>query len=542
MIKSLIAKMTLREKIGQTGMPGPGVVSKGVLECGGYGEFFRKYPYTGMYVLKSCMHDADGHVFSSPEEAAQIYKKASESVKIPLLFSCDNERGAYGLFHDLHIIASNMLLGAAQSEELTYKRSYYYARELKRCGVNWSFSPVLDLITNFFSCSGVRCFSDDPSKIIPLVPAIIRGFHDAGIAACAKHFPGNAGSEYRDSHISNTSNRATLARWKERCEGIWREAVVCGADAFMTSHVTFPAVEPGRASNGKYIPSSASKNVIDLLRKDLNFDGVVITDDCGMKSLASAYTRPEVYINCFNAGNDIVLFCRNDYIDVMEQAVKDGKVSEEQIDRSVERILKLKQKLGLFDGIKVEPPLTEEENREFDAVNYEIAKKGITLVTNHSGAIPFDPKKVKNAAIINLSPDPRFIEQMQALVDAFGEYGIKARIHEGLRSKEELRDIDEQNDMIIYSCLLKTGFQGLPWFSRVEDFNTLFHCLSYGAKKSVVVSFNAPSIYYNYFEDVGTYINAYSNDAGTMKAFVDGILGKFPFTGTSPVALTPEFK
>lgn len=542
MIRKMMAEMTLREKIGQTGMPGPGVVYHGMKRCGSYGEYFKQYPFTGMYVLKSCMLDIEDVPFSSPEQAAGIYKEASEQAKIPLLFSCDSEGGANGLFSELHVISSNMMIGAAQAKELTYKRSYYYARELKRCGVNWSFSPVLDLITNFFSSSGVRCMSDTPDRVISLVPSIIRGFHDAGIAACAKHFPGGAGKEYRDAHVCNTRNTSTLEEWKNRCEPVWKTAVENGVDSFMTSHSSFPAVDPAVAANGGPIPGSASKKILDLLRKDLNFQGVVVTDDCGMKSLASAYTQEEVYVNCFNAGNDIILFCHDNYIDVMEQAVLDGRVSEKQIDESVERILKLKEKLGLFQGIQLEPALTEEENEEFDQVNYEIAKKGITLITNHYHAIPFQPEKVKRVAVINVSPDPRMMVHMKAMTDRFSEYGIQAELYERLKSKEQLKEISENNEIIIYSCYLRSGYKSLPWFYRPEDFDTLFHGLSWGAEKSVVVSFSLPSIYYNYFEDTGTYLNAYSPDAGTMRAFVDGLLGKFEFTGTSPVALKPEFK
>ena len=540
MIEQLMAKMTLREKIGQTAMPSPTMLRNEFAQYGGYGEYFQKYPYAGMYIIKSNMVDADGNAFSTPEEAAAVYKKASEMCKIPLLISCDAERGAYYLFDELHIIANNPLLGASQAKELAYKRTYYYARELKRCGVNWPFGPVIDVISNFFTTGGVRCFSDDPDKIISMIPSVIKGYHDAGIACCTKHFPSNASKEYRDSHIANTMNTATLEEWKERCGRTWKAAMDAGADGFMTSHATFPAVEPGRTPNGGYIPSTVSKNVLDLAREYLGYDGVMITDDIGMGSLSSAYDRKDLYVNALNAGNDIVLFCRGDYIDVVEEAVKEGRVSEERINQAVRRVLKLKEKLGLFDGIKQEPPLTEEENRDFERVNYELAQKGMTLITNNT--IPFDQKKVKNAAIITISPDARFVTQLEDMVAAFASYDINAKVYDGLNSKEELQEIAENNDIIIYACLLTGGYGNIPWFSTAKDMRTLFNRLSFGADKSVVASFGIPSIYYNYFENVGTYINAYSNDKSTMRAFVDGILGKFEFTGKSPVALKPEFK
>ncbi len=538
MIEKILSEMTLREKIGQTAIPSPAMLQREIKNYEGYGDYFVKNPYAGMYVYN--MVDTDGNIFSTPEAAADAYKKASEMAKIPLLISCDAERGAYYLSEELHIMANNPLLGAAQAKDLTYKRTYYYAKELKRCGINWVLGPVVDVISNFFTFSGVRSISDDPNKIISLIPSIIKGCHDAGIATCAKHFPTNASKDYRDAHIANTMNTATLEEWKERCGEIWRTAMDCGAEGFMVDHQAFPAVEPGRTSNGGYIPSSVSKNVLDLAREYLGYDGIIITDDIGMSALGSAYVRDDLYINALNAGNDIILFCRGDYIDIVEKAVKDGRVSEERINQAVRRVLRLKEKLGLFNGIQIEPPLTEEENRDFEAVNYELAKKGITLITNKT--IPFDPKKVKNAAIITISPEEKFATELGALVDAFASYDVNASIYDGIDSKETLKEIAETNDMIIYACLLTGDFGKIPWFSTKKDLNTLFHRLSFGAEKSVVVSFGIPSIYYNYFENVGTYINAYSHDASTMRAFVDGIFGKFEFTGKSPVALKPEFK
>lgn len=541
MIKKIMSEMTLREKIGQTGMPNPRFVGEGIKEYGSLGAYFSKYPFTGFYLNKEDMIDKDGNVYTEPSDSAKAIKEASEMIKIPLLVSCDCERGAKPMYQEFHQIASNMALGAARSKELARKRAYYWARELKSMGANWPFGPVVDPLTNFFDSHGVRSISDQPEIICDLIPSIIQGIYDAGLGTCPKHFPSNPGKDYRDSHIANTTIESSLEEWRERCKPIWKTVVESGADGIMTGHVTFPAVEPA-LSRGKPLPSGASKKVLDLLREELGYDGVIITDDCGMKSLSSVFDYEDIYINCFNAGSDIILFCRNDYIDVMEKAVQEGKVSEAQIDKSVERILKLKQKLGLFDGVEVAPKLTEEEQKDFEQVCYDIAKKGLTLITNYSNTIPFDAAKVKKATIINVSVDPRFLKDLEPMVDAFAERGIEATIIDGLKSKAHLKEIADANDIIIYACYLKAGFQGLQWFSRVEDFNTLFHSLSSGAEKSVVASFSSASVYYNYFENTPTYINAYSNCIGTMRAFVDGILGEFEFTGTSPVALKPEFK
>jgi hypothetical protein len=174
-------------------------------------------------------------------------------------------------------------------------------------------------------------------------------------------------------------------------------------------------------------------------------------------------------------------------------------------------------------------------------VLYELAKSAQTLVTNATGAIPFDPRKVKKVAILTLSSMEGFKKDLPILAEAFGKYGIEAIIVERFNSKI-LEQLDAENDIIIYACQIKSGFaQGMPFFDR-NELTQLFHSMSYGATKSVVISFGHPSVYYNYFENCDMYINTYSADKWAMTAVVDGILGQFQFTGKSPVSLFPDRK
>lgn len=541
MARPKLSEMTLREKIGQTGMPAPGEVRKGIQSCGGYRNYFTKYPFTGLYVDSSII-DNNGNKFTSPTDLAQTLADASNSVRIPLLVTCDHEKGAKGQFDEFHRIPSNMSVGAACSEELAYERGYLWAKELKSMGVNWPFGPVGDLHGNFFSTSGVRCLSDSTDTAVKLYPSMIQGIQAAGVAANAKHFP-SGGRDYRDSHFSSNCNNSTQEDWNRRMKPIWKSAIDAGVLSFMVGHSAFPAFDPSYARGKVPRPGSASQKVLDILRKDLGFDGVVVTDAVSMKNLAAAFEHDDIYIECFNAGNDVILFVHDDYIDVMEKAVLDGRVSMERLDESVERILDMKEKLGLFDGpVTVSHALTDEENKHFDDVNYQIAQKALTLISDTNHVIPFDPKSVKNVTIIAVTPYKPFLDDLKGMVAAFEKRGVQANIMDGITSKETLRELSETEDIIIYACCLAQGFmKGMPFYSTPENMLTLFDSLSYGAEKSIVASFDAPSIYYNYFESADIYINAYSSDIGTMNAFVDGILGDFTFTGKSPVALRPEF-
>jgi len=540
-MKPKLAEMTLREKIGQTGMPAPSEVNRTVSELGSYEAYFEKYPFCGLYLGKGAVR-GDGERFSSPAELGAAMHKATCQAKIPLLISADCEYGANSLFPTLHAQSTNMAIGAADDGELAYKRAYYWAKELRSCGVNWPFGPVVDLHTNFFSPGGIRRMSSEYQTVAKLAPYIIKGMHDAGVGSSAKHYPG-ASKDYRDSHFCFNVNTTSLEQWYSREFKIWKAAVNAGVMSLMTGHSAVPAMDDSFARADIPRPASASKKVMDIARKELNFDGVLITDAVNMKGLAAAFEHEDIYIECFNAGHDIILFCHNDYIDVMEKAVLDGRVSEKQIDEACARVLEMKEKLGLFDEICAPIPLTEAEQKDLEQVNYRIGVKALTLINNKGNIVPFAKEKIKKVAIIGLSPDELFMNCLQDMIQAFEEKGIEVTFVDRIRTKAMLKEFSETHDLIVYACFLAQSRPiGMSFYSRPQEMGSLFHSLSYGATKSVVVSFGAPSIYYNYFENADAYINAYSPDPGMMRAFVDGVLGEFEFTAKSPIPLRPEFK
>ncbi len=547
-----LSEMTVREKIGQTAMPGPGVVRAGVVEYGGYINYLTKFPFCGIYLDRSILNN-DGNPFESPRQVSETLAHTSNNINIPLFVSADAEFGAQGIFPSLHAVSTNLSVGAANDPELAMERSYMWARELKTMGVNWPFGPVGDIAGGFFSSSTTRRMADaEHSDIIEnLFPHMIKGVQKAGMAATAKHFPGGFGGGYRDGHFASTGTVKALkklnkeeymAKWNAKCRPIWKAAVEAGAMSFMMAHGAMPAMDDSITRGVNIRPGSASKKVVGLLRDDIGFDGVIVTDAVSMRNLSSAFEYEDIYVECFNAGNDVILFVRDDYFEIMEKAVADGRVTMERLDESVKRVLDLKEKLGLFDGeIKPEDGLTEEENNYFDEVNYGIAKSALSLVRNEGNMIPFDANKVKNVTIINISPYKPFMDDIQHMKAAFEKRGARVNVVEYIKTKEQLKELSETEDIIVYACYMaKSRPQGMSFYDSKEDMSTLFHSLSHGAEKTVVASFGQPSIYYNYFESADAFINAYSPDIGTMRAFVDAVYGEFECKGECPVALYPD--
>ena len=535
MKRPALKDMTLRQKIGQTGFPSPRQLLDSVIEFGGYDKYLQEYPFTGVYLWRK-MWDHKNETPATPEESAKLWKSVSDACEIPLLVAADGEHGASYLFDELHKMPALMALGAAQSAEMAYKRSYYYAKEMKLCGVNWSFSPVFDLCSHLLSGT-IRPMSDNPDKIISMIPHMLKAYEDAGIASTAKHFPGGFG-EFRNTHFTNSVNRMSKEQWYSTYGRIWQAAVDANVPSIMVRHSALPCIDDSYAKGTVYRPASASKKIVDILRQEMGYKGVIVTDGLSMKAITGAFEHDDMYIECFNAGNDILLFCSNDYIDVMEKAIADGRVSMEQLDASVERILDMKEALGLFDNPELPAPLTEEENAEIANLTYEVATKAATLINNIGDIIPVNSEKVKNIVIVKISGDDdneaEFDENLKIMVDTFAGYGVKADIRDGLKSKAETKELSEQYDLIV----MVTNKTGMPFFFEKKHKSTMMASMSYGAEKTVVIAFGTPAIYYTYFEQSNAFICTCSVDKGAARAVVDGMMGKFEFVGQVPIKLS----
>ncbi len=533
-----INRMTLREKIGQTAIPAPPAMQQGGKEYG-YAEYLKRFPYGGFFV-EYFYKDHGGERFDKGAEFAAFVPELQKQMNIPLFVCCDAEFGVKGeIFKDGHLIPAAIATAAANDQTLAYRRGYYWGREMRALGMNWVFGPVGDLSASFFATHAPRSFSDDPEKTARMVSATVRGLQDAGMAATTKHYPGT-GHEFRDSHFSFCAINDTLEEWSGGQKKVWQAAENAGTKTFMTGHLPLPCVDPEPVVGRFLRPGSASEKVIDILRDDIGHKGVVICDAVSMKSLAATFDHDDVYVECFNAGNDIILFTHDDYFDIMERAIAAGKVTMERLDEAVTRILTLKEELGLFDGNFVAPPMTAEENAALEQMNFDVAARSLTLV-NNDGLIPFDKTKIKKVSVIGITEYEPFIGYLDNLKKAFESHGIHCTVQDHLRSKAELETLCAENDLILYACYINQQRPyGFPGFSSGKPMSTLFNAYSFGNEKSVTVSFGHSSVYYNYFESVGAYIDAYSDSPETMRAVVMALLGDLPFPGVSPMRLRPE--
>lgn len=481
-----------------------------------------------------------GNVRVKSYEYREWVEKIERNLKIPGLRATDAEgQGAGNLFDDLTVVSGGLCVGAADSEELAYEYGAQVAKELLCAGINWRWAPVID-ITGRRTYGFSRTFSTDVDRLIKLSLAHIKGMQDNGVAATAKHFPGGNKFEYRDSHFTPTVNSLSMEEWWEDQGRAFQEMIDGGVYSVMISHKAFPAADDTQL-NGKYLPSTLSGKIItDLLKGEMGFEGVVITDGIGMGGLQSFYDREDLYVELLRAGNDVLLGVMPDGIDIVEKAVKDGRLSEERIDDACRRVLDMKEKMGLFaedysiykyDAKDIAPKTAE--------LSRKLSESSVTLVRDRQNKIPFDRKGIKKVKIICSCHDDIFVEGLSVMIGELEARGMEVSVQRRLYSKEALREICNEYDLIIYAAFL-AGHRpmGAPSFYG-EECATFQHAFSAGNEKSIGVSLGYPYIFFDFMGCADICINTYNDSPGMQRALVKAIFGEIPVSKSSPVNLNP---
>ncbi len=351
--QKLLSKMTLREKIGQLCMVA--AVSNEERNQDLIQRWARWQP---LYHLEKSYideliktHAIGGIIFfgrnTYPEEQIVLTKHFQSLSNTPLLIGLDAECGLASQLNNEAVLRFpfNMTLGAVRKPELIYKTAYETGRELKSLGVHINFAPVVDVNNNPKNpVIGMRSFGSDKELVATLGIAQMQGFQDAGIIACAKHFPGH-GDTSTDSHEA----LPIISHSKEHLEELelypFQKLINAGVESVMIAHLDVPALE--KAAN---TPSTISYAIVtELLKKKMGFNGLIFTDALGMKAIADCYEPGEVEVKALQAGADILL-CPLDpvkAIDSIEQAVHSGTLNETDINKKVLKILKAKARAFL---------------------------------------------------------------------------------------------------------------------------------------------------------------------------------------------------
>lgn len=263
--------------------------------------------------------------------------------KLPLFIGVDNEGGRVTrLKAPFTVWPPAARLGKIDSTSLAFKFGMGMAAELKSVGINLNFAPAVDVLTNpKNTVIGDRAVSGDPEQVAKIASALVRGYIKGAVIPCAKHFPGH-GNTLLDSHEALPVEESDIQRLREVELVPFKKVFRARLDMVMTSHIKFPKIDPEN-------PASLSPKFIqEILRGELRFRNLVISDDLDMKALTNTYSTEEIPVKALQAGTDILLYCNifehpQIALEAVNKAVKDHKIPMKQIDESYNRVVTLKK-------------------------------------------------------------------------------------------------------------------------------------------------------------------------------------------------------
>ena len=307
----------------------------------------------------------------SEEQLIKFIADLQDNVTIPLFIGVDEEGGRVERFNSiaespLSQLPSMLDLGNTLDSQLSYQVGQAIASELSYYGVNLNFAPVLDIYSNSNNTViGNRAFGTTSSQVIKMALPLARGLKSNNIIPVIKHFPGH-GDTSEDSHVELPVVRKNLNELKELELQPFQAAINSGVDdAIMVAHIAYPEI------TGSMVPATLSSLIItDILREDMQFDGVIFTDSIIMKALSTNYTMSEIAVLGVNAGIDVFIAQNKglELFDAIKTGVETGKIEEKTIDEAVKRVLKLKYKYQLFEE-KDYRQVDHEANKEiFDKI------------------------------------------------------------------------------------------------------------------------------------------------------------------------------
>lgn len=534
-----LEEMTLREKIGQMLLCG----FEGTTSTERVKELIQDHHVGGVIYFARNVENIE-QVAALSNEVQQL---AAASDTWPLWVSIDQEGGMVArITEGVALMPGQMALAAgamgeqegdqALNHEAAYASAYISGRELRALGINLNFAPVLDVNNNSKNpVIGVRSFGESAELVADFGVRAVQGYQDANVVATAKHFPGH-GDTSVDSHL----DLPTIAHDQARIRSLelvpFVKAIGHGVDAIMSSHIYFPAFEPEKR------PATLSKAVLTgLLREELGFDGVIMTDCMEMNAIAVHYGTVAASVMAIEAGADLVLISHRmelqlGAIDAIEQAVQDGRISEARIDASVARLLALKTRRGL---VGAQPASAESEAVATEAhrsVAQRLSEASITLVKDEQSLLPL--RRVRTLAITVAAAVSSGVDEAYA-ASSLGA-ALAARGLEVVDRVLPLAAVEDEHAAVLAEAAAADVAQIV-----IGTYNARFHApqgellraLQALGKPLVVVALRVPYDLLELPADASTFVAAYESRPLALQSTARCLLGELPMKGRLPVTL-----
>ena len=522
-----------------------------------------------------------GAVRYNPGPAEKIWEQnhiLQTKSKIPLLIAANTEAGGNGACTDGTYVGVEVKVAAGHDAKWAYELGRVSGVEASAIGCNWSFAPIVDVMRNWRNpIISTRSFASDPDQVLELSRAYMKGIMESGIMPAAKHFPGD-GIDERDQHLSASVNSLSCEEWDETFGKVYKGLIDDGLPSIMVGHIMQPAYQrkfnPGM-SDDDLLPATLSKELItDLLRGQLGFNGLIVTDASHMVGMTGAMARRDILPTAIAAGIDLFLFFNDPDEDFqwMKEGYEKGVITEERLQEALEHILGLKARLGLHNTPREEIMLPKDEAMakiglpENTAVGPELTDAAVTLVKNKQAELlPISPEKTPRVLVIPASGAPN------PLVRAFGGGGEKSHpadklgeilesrgyavtIHESLFDKLNAMSPEEQTELVknLYAgkapiANLTDNYDLVILVGKINGLMQPVERVMWPSSKgtpdipwyvfelpTIAISTSTPYMLAD-IPQVKTYINAYDDKPYTLEAVADKLEGKSEFKGVSPV-------
>jgi beta-N-acetylhexosaminidase len=497
-------------------------------------------------------------------ESVVLVNRMQQLAKYPLLISADLEAGAGMRFDDTVNFPWNMAVGATGNPDYARRQGELTGRESRALGIQQIYAPVADVNNNAANpVINVRSYGEDPAEVAKLVGAFVAGAQRAGVMATAKHFPGH-GDTAVDSHRGLPEIDITRARLNSVELVPFRAAVNAGVGAVMDGHIALPLIDPTAITplprdvklgpietdeelvvgNGT-MPTTLSPVMNKILRNELSFDGLIVTDAMSMSGLTLYFTQEEASVRALEAGADLLLKPADTDAAFrgVRNAVKSGRLTEKRIEESVRKVLAAKYDLGLVDQRIT--PLDEIDRvvggRDTLKLAEEIAEHAITLVRNDAKLLPLNLPA--NATIFNLAitnGDDRLIIT-QPFVATLARSGRKVVtiVLDDRSSEAEVKkalDLSGRADLVIASLYGRVRTGQARSVALPEPGGRALDTLIERKTPLIGISFGNPYLLSS-FPKLQTYMVAYGDMQSLQEAGAEALLGLNDITGRLPISL-----
>lgn len=461
----------------------------------------------------------------------------------PMLVSADLEGSRMSLPFGTEV-PNPLGLAAIDDVETTTAIATIMAEEARAVGLNWSFTPVIDINKAWRSAIvGTRSYGSDVDTIELHALAQIAAFQKNGVAATVKHWPGE-GFDDRDQHLVTTVNPLTLSEWEASFGRLYRSAIKAGVLSVMSAHIAFPAfvreLDP-EAGAEAFRPASLSRVLNQtLLRERLGFNGLIVSDATPMAGLGDWGPRDQTLPEVVISGCDIILFSDDPNADLMRlvKAVADGRLSQERVDEAVTRVLALKAALGLHREDRAQPNLDGARGVLASPENLRVAREAAarvpTLVKDTAGNLPLSPARHKRVLVFSTGAVQPFAPKPLplSLPEKLRQAGFEVTEFSSDVSADA-RDYDLVLYLLAEETLLTRSRIFLDWKGLTGSVFGAMHRYWHEVP-TVMVSLGYP--YYLYDAPrVATYVNAYGSNEDMQSAVLAALLGRAEFVGKSPV-------